>query len=343
MPAEHTLVMDSTRGISPDSAAILSALLEGILYGFSVLMFIGTIWTLTYKYRMQDVNRPITAVAILLLMLSTAHIVVNIIRVQDGLVNYRDTFQGGPEAFFSDVTERTYIVKHMLYVLQTLLADGAMIYRCYFIWKRICVIILPSVLWCCIAVTGISGVYSLSQTRNSTDLLTTVLVDWIPAFIISTLMTNLLSSGLLAYRIWMSERSVSAFRVTGDSRTPVVYILLDAAVLYSAVLFARLICLVCNNNGEEILVDMTMPIISITFYMVLVRFPINGETSSQLSTIPIGADIEQKNLQTNSPTKPLSIYIPQSTHNNGTSCRTWSLYSPSIREGEPVKGALCNV
>jgi hypothetical protein len=36
-------------------------------------MFFGTIWAaLTYKQRLRDINRPITFVAILLLMLSTA-------------------------------------------------------------------------------------------------------------------------------------------------------------------------------------------------------------------------------------------------------------------------------
>jgi hypothetical protein len=34
-------------------------------------MFIGTMWALTYKRRMRDVNRPITVVAVLLLLVST--------------------------------------------------------------------------------------------------------------------------------------------------------------------------------------------------------------------------------------------------------------------------------
>jgi hypothetical protein len=59
--------------------------------------------------------------------MSPKHILVNIIRVQDGLVTYRDTFPGGPAAFFGDVTQRTYVIKHALYISQTLLADGVMV------------------------------------------------------------------------------------------------------------------------------------------------------------------------------------------------------------------------
>lgn len=35
-------------------------------------MFIGTVWALTYKRRMRDVNRPVAVVAVLLLLVSTA-------------------------------------------------------------------------------------------------------------------------------------------------------------------------------------------------------------------------------------------------------------------------------
>ncbi|KAG1730443.1 hypothetical protein EDB19DRAFT_1856249 [Suillus lakei] len=336
--------MDSTSGIPSDTAAILSASLEGILYGFSILMFIGTIWALTYNHRMQDVNRPITIVATLLLILSTVHIVVNIIRVQDGLVKYRDTFPGGPVAFFGDVTQRTYVIKHALYILQTLLADGVVIYRCYVVWQRVWVIILPSMLWCSVAVTGVSAVYSFSQvSRNPTDIFTTVVADWITAFIVSTLATNLLSSGLLAYRIWMIERSVSTVRTTKGSLVPIVRVLVDAAVLYSVALFTRLICFIYNNNGQEVLADMVMPIISIAFYMVLVRIAVNEKTRSYPLIVPREANAEQGNSQ-QYPMTPMSIHISQFTHNDGTSaCETGKGDRSSTREGEPVKGAPFNV
>lgn len=338
-----SFAMNSTKGIQADTAAILSASLEGILYGFSVLMFMGAIWALTYDRRMRDVNRPITAVAILLLILSTTHILVNIARVKDGLVTYRYTFPGGSTAFFGDVTQRTYIIKHALYISQTLLADGVMIYRCYVVWQRACVIIIPCMLWCSVAVTGVSAVYSLSQaSRNPTDIFSTVVANWITAFIVSTLAANLLSSGLLAYRIWKIECNVSTVRATKASMMPVVRILVDAAALYSVALFIRLICFVCNDNGEEVLLDMVVPIISITFYMIIVRIAINEKTRNCSSIIPRGANTEQGGSRQN-PTKPMPICIPQFTQDDDTSYRTGNGDQPSTCEEEPVKGAPYNV
>lgn len=146
----HIATMAS-RGIPLDTAAIMSIALEGILYGFSVLMFIGTVWALTYKRRARDINRLIAGVTIMLFVLSTAHMIVDIIRLEDGLVKYRDTFPDGPAAFFADVSQMTYVVKNAIYISHTLLGDGVVIYRCYIVWQSARIIILPSLLWSCSA------------------------------------------------------------------------------------------------------------------------------------------------------------------------------------------------
>lgn len=304
----------ASAGIPLDSACLLAVALEGIVYGFSVLLFIGTIWTLTAKQRIQNLNRPIAVVAILLFVLSTTHMVVNIIRVEDGLVKYRDTYPGGPVAFFADPSQKTLLILRGLYVLQTLLADGVVIYRCYVVWQSVFIIILPCMLWCGVAASGIGVVYGYSQaSSDSADFFANVvgeITQWVTAFFASTMATNLLSSGLLAYRIWLIEHGVSAVRTTKSTVMPIVRMLVDAAVLYTVVLFIGLICFVTSNNGVEPVVDMIMPIISIAFYMVLIRMAINRRNRSH---VPIGTD--QSNLQR----YPLQVHVSQYTRSDGTS------------------------
>ncbi|KAG2031775.1 hypothetical protein BDR03DRAFT_971775 [Suillus americanus] len=191
--------------MSLDTATIISTALEGILYGFSVLMFIGTMWTMTYKRSMRDVNRPVAAAAVLLLVLSTAHIVLGIIRTEYGFV----TYQGIPAVYFADASQETYVIKNSIYVLQTLLGDAVAIYRCYVVWQAAWVIILPSMLWCGVAVTGALSVYGDSQTGSNGIISAEVIMECMGAFCGLTLAANLSSSGLLAYRIWKIERNVS--------------------------------------------------------------------------------------------------------------------------------------
>lgn len=55
------------------------------------------------------------------------HMIVDIIRLEDGLVKYRDTFPDGPAAFFADVSQITYVIKNAIYISHTLLGDGVVV------------------------------------------------------------------------------------------------------------------------------------------------------------------------------------------------------------------------
>jgi hypothetical protein len=57
------------------------------------------------------------------------------IHLEQGFVLYRDTFHGGPPAFFADIAQPIIIVKNSFYVLQTMLGDGVVV--CGFITSRI--------------------------------------------------------------------------------------------------------------------------------------------------------------------------------------------------------------
>ncbi|KAG2051774.1 hypothetical protein BDR06DRAFT_997954 [Suillus hirtellus] len=321
----------TSNGIPLDAGALMSAMLEGILYGFSVLVFMGTMWSLTYKRHVRDINRPIVIVAILLLLLSTAHIVVGIVRVEDGLVKYRDTYPGGPAAFFADISQETYVIKDALYILQTLLADGVVIYRCYVVWQSIWVIILPGMLWCSVAVTGVSVVYSGSQSSSGASIFTQEFSRWIIAFFISTVVANVLSSGLIAYRIWAIEHKIATIRTsTKDTMMPIIHALVDTAVLYSVTLITAFICFICSSNGDFVMMDLVMPIISIAFYMVLIRIAINRHRS-HLPTVGTITETRQLDDLQQYPMQPLQFDIPRFTRSHNTSASEIGNEHPSGR------------
>ena len=52
---------------------------------------------------------------------------MDIYRIEQGLVAQRNTFPGGPPAFFADVTQPTFVMKNIVYTLQTLLGDGVVV------------------------------------------------------------------------------------------------------------------------------------------------------------------------------------------------------------------------
>ncbi|KAG1859767.1 hypothetical protein F4604DRAFT_1930494 [Suillus subluteus] len=271
----------STTGLPLDSANIMSTVLEGILYGeyrFSVLMFIGTIWTFTYKQRIRDINRPIAVVAILLFVLSTAHMIVGIVRLEDGLVKYGNTFHDGPAGFFADVTQQTFLIKNTIITLQTLLGDGVVIYRCYFVWQSVWIIILPCMMWCGVAAFGICMVYVQAPTTNAKNVFGNKTGHWITAFLSLTLATNLLSSG--------RSNAMSLGAYPTKNKMPILRVLVDAALMYSAALCASQVCFALSNNGFYVIGDLIIPIISIAFYMVFIRISISKNIQECLSVTP---------------------------------------------------------
>jgi hypothetical protein len=53
--------------------------------------------------------------------------VIHIFRIMDGLILYRDTYRGGPSAYFSNVSQWTFVSKNYVYTAQTLAGDGVIV------------------------------------------------------------------------------------------------------------------------------------------------------------------------------------------------------------------------
>jgi hypothetical protein len=134
----------------------------------------------------------------------------------------------------------------------------------------------------------------------------------------------------------MMERKVSTMRATNGTLMPIVRVLVDAAIIYSGMLLAMLICFLLDNNVQFIMQDMVfiivdscceillnldkiIPIIPIAFYMVFVRITFRNTTHNYASTVypSAGSDERERNLQL--PMQPMQIHIPQWTHRDGIS------------------------
>jgi hypothetical protein len=53
--------------------------------------------------------------------------IVDMVRIENGFVKYRDTFPGGPEAYFSDITQPLFLTKNLILTFQTLVGDGVLV------------------------------------------------------------------------------------------------------------------------------------------------------------------------------------------------------------------------
>lgn len=145
--------------------------------------------------------------------------------------------------------------------------------------------------------------------------------------------------GSLAYRIGMIERHISTLSIEETTLMPILRVLVDPAVLYTAVLCPALICFLNSNTGEVVVVDMAVPIMSIAFYMVLIRIAINR--NRRFSAIPkrTTSDAQQGDSQ-QYPMKSLQFHVSQFTHSDGSmeqELKTGHRYAELTLNEEPCR------
>lgn len=101
--------------------------------------------------------------------------------------------------------------------------------------------------------SGIGILYSFAKVVPEADIFVTELQQWIVSFFALTLATNLLCTGLVAYRIWAVNRAT----MVGGRRSyrPVVFLVLESGAVYSATLAALLVLYKTSSWFQYVLLD----------------------------------------------------------------------------------------
>ncbi|EJT99864.1 hypothetical protein DACRYDRAFT_117496 [Dacryopinax primogenitus] len=213
-----------------DEAFILSIWAELLLYGCLVPLFLASIYIMHEKIVAGRPNWPMLVAAIAMFVLATAHIAVNLRRLLNGYVWSSDAV-----AFFNDLDSPTHVVKDTIYTTQSLLGDAFAIFSGYIVaWLFV---------------------------RNKADfsIFDNNLWGWIISFYTLALVQNIITTGLIAYAIWNSDRTITAFRAAGRSLMPIVGIVVESAVAYVLAQAALLGLYVLDCNAQYIMLEMITP------------------------------------------------------------------------------------
>ncbi|OJA21635.1 hypothetical protein AZE42_10147 [Rhizopogon vesiculosus] len=271
-------------GISVKESAIPAIIVECILYGISIFLFGITVWSLTYQRKSAEVSRSMLVTACLLFLLGTMHVVVDAIHLWQGFISSE-----GADQFFDDVSKYTF--KNAIYELETLVGDAILIYRCYIVWQRIEVIIIPIIGWLAVAVTATHTVWSISQlSLNSDSASVHTMQQWLFAFYLTAIVTNFIATsydpstvasrteftdpyylGTLALKLWLIHRHSSRLRSTGSQVYPILFVIMECGALYSLSLITMVATYFSGSNGSFVVLDMIGQFIPITFCLIIVR------------------------------------------------------------------------
>ncbi|KAI0352622.1 hypothetical protein OH77DRAFT_770519 [Trametes cingulata] len=273
----------------PFSAAeskLVSIFVQSILYGTFVTLFVNTATALLWKRPAgQPLRSDMLGVLVLMFGIATIHVATNFSRIILAFIVHADA-PGGPAAFFNELSNFTQMFGSTLYVMQTLLGDAMVLYRCYLVWeRRFIVVAFPCVLLLGSTATGIGILYAFDKVVPEASIFVVQLGHWITAFFSMTFATNAICTALVAYRIWAINRAHLSFR--HRRLRPVMVLIVESGAIYSATLLALLILYNVDSWFQYVILDSVSPIVGIVFSVIMLRIAtgmsnVEGETALAL-------------------------------------------------------------
>jgi len=255
-----------------DVAVLVALVLQSFFYGVFQVLFIACLYVLVYGRESERLNWHFLITAILMWCLISVNFALSWSRIMDGFITLQPALKEDPDAinnYFSNLSLWKEVTRTASYVVLTAVADTLFIYRCYVVWgRKIYIIILPTLLLCGSLTAGI-GIEVVIGTTSS-GLFASSLASWITSFFSISLVQNVTTTFLIVYRIWRVNMG-SPRGLGSRSLWPVIAVVLESGAIYSSTLFVLLMCYVSNSYAQYIAIDMVVPIIGITFNLIIVR------------------------------------------------------------------------
>lgn len=251
-----------------DVSHFLALIVETAFLGFFCSLLLQTVQALAYraKQRQSTLFSPMLLTALVLSLTITGNWLTELKEAYDAFIlpsNPSSLNHSGlshAEIAYLTLENPWNVANSALYVVSTLLGDGFMIYRLYIVWARNKYIIIPPALMSMsLAVTGSMVTYLFSRSAEAPIFATAG--AWITASFTLTLICNLYSTSLIAFKIYLSNRRLARLHTQRVGFNKIMEILVQSAALYSFCLILSLATYIASSNLVLITVGATNPII----------------------------------------------------------------------------------
>ncbi|KAJ8072563.1 hypothetical protein PM082_016122 [Marasmius tenuissimus] len=238
-------------------------------------------------------SQPMFLGAVALSVTITAHWICNVMRLFQA-------FEGRttPLEYYADLSQKIYAVKTGLIMASVVSGDLIIVYRLWVVWNRkYSIILLPLLSVIGVAVGGSGITYELASYEKGKDIFSASAQAWVICEAIFTVLTNVYSTGLIAWRIWTTNRRCSAYRSKKTARssylTAVTAVLIESALLYSSFLIVFIATYIAKHRIESLIVDCLPPVAGISFGLINLRcHRARAKAASQEPTVSAGPVID---------------------------------------------------
>ncbi|KAL4262251.1 hypothetical protein AB1N83_008956 [Pleurotus pulmonarius] len=273
--------------VSFNQLFLLAVWLEALAYGFFLCLFCGTLlFTFGSSHRSDIHGKIMFGFSCVMFFISTWHFAMNGYHVFYGFVNHVGD-EGGAVGYINNLRRWDDVMTNTLYATQEILGGAAAIYRCFILWNKDWrVIALPLLLLIASIVSGYTVCALFAQIEPTKYVFESHLQSWIKAFYSIAVVQNIITTGLMALRIYRTSSKSAKYR-TESPLIPILRILVESAALQLVVEIVLLALYSSNNSAQRIPQLLIAPTVGITFNAISIRIKLRAiANSSNLSSQP---------------------------------------------------------
>ncbi|KZV65350.1 hypothetical protein PENSPDRAFT_689981 [Peniophora sp. CONT] len=272
--------------------AIVEVFCETLLYGVYCVLFAMCLHILVFN-RKGELKLPLVLVSLALFTCITIHEVIDAGRLIWVFSNF-STMAEVDTWYSAGLTHVWNILNNSAYVVETVVSDLFLLYRCYIVWgKKKRVIALPALVFLVGMGAGIALPISLSHFKGS-NLVNPSFVqkqeNIDTTYFSSTFALNAMCTSLIAYRILKNQGESHPFRTGSESTrlSKVAVVVIESGAIYLVSLALLLSTYVRKSTVNYVFLDIVVPTIGIVFSLIIVRIGLNisYEATSNGPTLP---------------------------------------------------------
>ncbi|KAJ7844902.1 hypothetical protein B0H14DRAFT_3868192 [Mycena olivaceomarginata] len=261
-------------------AQIVGLFLESVFWGIYLVTFFLSLRSLLFsknfdRRRLSDLNWPMLVVIFAMCSFATLDVAVGLLHNIQAFVLYKGS--GGAAEEFSNISDWVNITKAVNVLGQTTLGDGMLIFRCWKVYSKSWRVVAFSILLYLGGTACAVMILRVEATLHSHTLITSnSLNPLILSFWVLTIVQNIITTGLLVFRIWRVDRENTRFAYNasqgGQSRLhQVMRIVIESGLMYTTIAFLTFITQITNSNSTYGVSDVEVQVVGITFNLIIIR------------------------------------------------------------------------
>ncbi|KAF9461131.1 hypothetical protein BDZ94DRAFT_1299406 [Collybia nuda] len=231
--------------------------------------------------RRFEINWILFITAIALCVVAVFDVALGLLHNIQAFIFY--TGPGGSDAEFTNISDWVNVMKSVTVLIQTILGDGMLIYRCWIVYSRSWrILVAPTIFFLGDIGCAMVVIYRESTLRAKVLVNSSYIKPIFTGFYAASISLNILTTTLIVIRIWRVEREKShyVYQTNSTRRSPrcertrlgqFMRVVIESGLIITLSSLISVITYVTGSNSVYATSDVLVQNIGIAFNLIIIR------------------------------------------------------------------------